>query len=113
MDTNKKLNNTLIEFIANLKKHGIIKEPNLSTKVIYVDGQSFNRDAMLMNFEDMEIRNRLILVEDGHKTVNLFTTLLKNIETEIETASDPNKKEVRQPIALLLLGSNMLNLSSL
>ena len=37
MGESKKLNNKLIDFIANLKMHGIMKDLNLNAKVIFVD----------------------------------------------------------------------------
>ena len=77
----KKLNNKLIDYISNLKTHGIMNDQNLNAKVIYVDEQAINRAAIQMNFEDIDIGNNLILIEDGHKVVSFFSTLMQSIET--------------------------------
>ena len=103
----KELNENLVDFILNLRTHGIMKELNLNAKIVYVDEQLSNRASIQINFEDMDIVNNLILINDGHKVVSFFSTLIKSIETEIAAESNPDLKKIIHPVTLLLLDSNM------
>lgn len=62
---------------------------------------------MQMNFENMDVRDNVILIEDGHRVVSYFNTLIKTIET----SEDYDVNKTIHPVALLLLDSNMSNLS--
>ena len=66
-----------------------------------------------MNFEDMDLKCNLIIFQDGLETVNCFTQLLKDIETELASGINPKLKGTLQPVSLLLLDVNMPILNGL
>lgn len=66
-----------------------------------------------MNFEDMDLKCNLIIFQDGLETVNYFTQLLKDIETELASGINPKLEGTLQPVSLLLLDVNMPILNGL
>ena len=53
--------NNLILFITKLRSLNLLSKSNANSTVVYADDQFVNREAMRMNFEDMDIGCNLIL----------------------------------------------------
>ena len=69
-----------------------------------VDDQFVNQQGIRLNFMDLGLAERLVILSNGGEVVNFFDSFFECLKG---TGSQTNSSNLYQPIALLLLDINM------